>query len=58
MGEMGRINARFTGDDMSLSQLYCGIRHADDGFGDEREAMMRNIYENAKTAFAGLQSCQ
>ena len=51
MGELGRINARFTGDGLSLSQLLCGIRDTGDGFKDERAAMMLGIYETAKAAF-------
>jgi hypothetical protein len=52
MSELGRINARFTGDGLSLSQLYCGFREADDAFKGYREAMMQSIYDSAKAAFA------
>jgi hypothetical protein len=51
MGELGRIDARFTGDGLSLSQICCGITVADDAFAEARESMMLRIYESAKAAF-------
>jgi hypothetical protein len=52
MGELGRLNARFTGDNLSLSQLYCGLMEGDDDYGEARRAIMRSIYDRAKEAFA------
>jgi hypothetical protein len=52
MGELGRIDARFTGDNFSLNQLYCGIRGDDDDFREARKTMMTGIYENAMAVFS------
>jgi hypothetical protein len=53
MGELGRLNARFTGDNLSLGELYCGFREDEDDYKASREAMMQSIYDSAKEAFAG-----
>ena len=53
MGELGHVKAVFGGNGMSLNGLFCGVREHDDGLKTDRAEMMLDIYETAKTAFAG-----
>jgi hypothetical protein len=57
LGSLGRIDAVYAGEGLSLSGLYCGIRDTDGTIEDEnkkseREKKMLEIYEIAKKAFA------
>jgi hypothetical protein len=50
-GELGRIDAIYSGEGLSLKALYCGVCDAEPNADTERGAMMMEIYEMAKTAF-------
>jgi hypothetical protein len=51
-GELGRVDAVYSGPNLSLSALLCGVRDGDPDTRAERERVMAEIYETAKSAFA------